>query len=123
MTKKYQMIKKIFKIPFILLIFFPSILLLKLINLFFEMKIGAINSLLGGNIDLYTYIIKKREGFYDKKVHIFFIEDYEKIISNYDLYNEFWLEKLFDKLSPIKISNKKLFFIFNLYLHNLMLFI
>ena len=54
------LMKKLVKALLFLNFFLPIALLLKFVNYFYLIRICEINSLLGGNIDLYPYIIKKK---------------------------------------------------------------
>ena len=95
------------------IIFLPIILLLKIFNFFFEFRISKIPNDLGGIIVLYPYFIKKEKGYFKNKLHIFYISNIDRVYKNESLYNLFWLKCLFNHLSPVKIENKKLFFVYN----------
>ena len=110
--------KKFVKALLFLIFFFPIALLLKFLNYFFPIRICAINSFLGGNIDLYPYIIKKRNNYFKKQLHLYYIQSYDLVCSQYELYNRYWLEKLFFELSSFFYTkNRKIFYLYNIYLN------
>ena len=110
--------KKLFKALLFLIFFFPIALMLKFLNYFFPIRICAVNSFLGGNIDLYPYIIKKRNNYFKRQLHLYYIQSYDLVCSQYELYNRYWLEKLFFELSSFFYTkNRKMFYLYNIYLN------
>ena len=58
-------------------------------------------------------LLKKKKDILKNKLHIFYISNIDRVYKNESLYNLFWLKCLFNHLSPVKIENKKLFFVYN----------
>ena len=105
--------KKVIVLTLSVLIFLPLIIFLKIINIFYKLKILRISSILGGNMDLYPFLIKLEHNELKRELLIIFISDIERVYSNKELYNLFWLKSLFYRLSPLKIKNENFFYFYN----------
>jgi putative glycosyltransferase (TIGR04372 family) len=108
-----NIIKKIILIFLTIIIFLPIVSLIVAINIFKKVKIYRIPEITGGLILLYPYIVKKKAGFFGNQIHIFYINRYHQIYEKKDIYNFYWLKKIFNKVSPIKFSKEKNFIIYN----------
>ena len=105
--------RKIILIFLSLFMFLPVIFLIMIISLFKKIKIYQISEITGGSLLLYPYLVKKKAGFFSKQIHIFYINRYHQIYEKKYIYNFYWIKKIFDAVSPINISNKNAFLIYN----------
>lgn len=105
--------RKIILIFLSLFMFLPVIFLITVISLFKKIKIYQISEITGGSLLLYPYLVKKKAGFFSKQIHIFYINRYHQIYEKKNIYNFYWIKKIFDAVSPINFSNKNAFLIYN----------